>query len=256
MSSGNRNENKVFEASKESKGKALQFRLFAGLGWLIAIGLQIYAILYLLTDPINMGLLIGVIVGILILALLGSFLWKKANRLDPASEKQKVKFFVQNQLGAIMAVLAFLPLVIFIFTNKDMDGKQKGIVGGIAIVALLIAGIAGVDFDPPSIEKYTEQINQQTDVVRKLNFDSDNVYWAQHGNRYHIFQDCQHIRDREGVANGTVEESWDAKGISELCRTCQSRAIREREISESELESLMEGTTDEMMEETAEEIME
>lgn len=235
MNPGNQSEKKVFEASKESKGKALQLRLFAGLGWLVAIGLQIYAILFLLKDPINMGLLIGVIVGILILALLGSFLWKKANRLDPASEAQKVKFFVQNQLGAIMAVLAFLPLVIFIFTNKDMDGKQKGIVGGIAVAALLIAGIAGVDFDPPSIEKYTEQINQQTDVVRKLNFDSDNVYWAQHGNRYHIFQDCQHIREREGVRNGTVEDSWDAKGISELCKTCQSRAIRERNISESEL---------------------
>src|SRR5690554_7903250 len=99
--------------------------------------------------------LIVVIVVILALAITGSTLWKKANRLDPASEKDKVRFFVQNQLGAIMGVLAFLPLVILIFMNKDIDGKTKGIAGSIAVVALLVAGITGADFNPPSVEKYT-----------------------------------------------------------------------------------------------------
>src|SRR5699024_8311290 len=112
--------------------------------------------------------LIGAIVLILGLSITGSVLWKKANKLDPASEKQKVKFFIQNQLGAIMAVLAFLPLVIFIFTNKNIDGKTKGIAGTVAVIALLAAGIFGIDFNPPSVEKYTEQINAQTEEVQQL----------------------------------------------------------------------------------------
>ncbi|MCC5929420.1 MAG: hypothetical protein JJU28_09265 [Cyclobacteriaceae bacterium] len=228
---------KKFVASPESKAKAKQLRLFAILAWLVAMAGQIFAIFKLISDEMLTYLIIAIVV-ILILALVGSTLWKKANRLDPASEKDKVKFFIQNQLGAIMGVLAFLPLVILILTNKDVSGKTKGIAGTIAVIAMLVAGIAGIDFDPPSIEKYTEQINEQTDVVKKLNFDNDNVYWTKAGNRYHIFDDCQHIRGRDEINNGSVKTSWDEKGISELCKTCQNRAMRDRNISEEDLKVL------------------
>lgn len=222
---------KVFQASAESKGKAKQLRLFAFLAWIIAIAGQVFAI-YKLINNETLVWLIVVIVAILALSIIGSVLWKKANRLDPASEKEKVRFFVQNQLGAIMGVLAFLPLVILIFMNKDVDGKTKGIAGSIAVVAMLIAGISGVDFNPPSIEQYTKEINEQTATLKTLNFDDDNVYWTKAGNKYHIFEDCQHIKGREVVNNGTVKESWEQKGISELCKTCEKRAIRERDIVE------------------------
>ena len=223
-------EQKVFRASAESKGKAKQLRLFALLAWIIAIAGEVFAILKLISNETLVWLIVA-IVAILILAITGSMLWKKANRLDPASEKDKVRFFVQNQLGAIMAVLAFLPLVILIFMNKDVDGKTKGIAGSIAVVALLLAGITGADFSPPSVEQYTKEINEQTSTLKKLNFDNDNVYWTKAGNRYHIFEDCQHIKGRDEINNGTVKQSWDEKGISELCKTCQSRAVRERDIN-------------------------
>ena len=118
---------KVFEASPEARAKAKQLRLFAFLAWIVAIAGQLYSIFYLISNETLVWLIVA-IVSILILAITGSTLWKKANRLDPASEKDKVKFFVQNQLGAIMGVLAFLPLVILILMNKDIDGKTKGIV--------------------------------------------------------------------------------------------------------------------------------
>ena len=149
----------MFEASAESKAKAKQLRLFAFLVWILAMAGQIFAILKLLSDEYLVWLIV-VIVVILALAITGSYLWKKANRLDPASEKQKVKFFIQNQLGAIMGVLAFLPLVILIFTNKNLSKQTKGIGGTIAVVALLVSGITGVDFNPASIEQYTEQTKE------------------------------------------------------------------------------------------------
>lgn len=216
-------EQKVFQASPESKGKAKQLRMFAILAWLIAMIGQGFAIFKLIHDE-TMVWLIVVIVVILALSITGSLLWKKANRLDPASEKDKTRFFIQNQLGAIMGVLAFLPLVILIFMNKDVSGKTKGIAGSIAVVAMLVAGITGVDFEPPSVEKYTKEINEQTSVLKELNFDKDEVYWTTAGNKYHIFDDCQHIKGREGISEGTVKESWEKKGISELCKTCEKRA--------------------------------
>lgn len=221
----------VFEASEESKAKAKQFRIFAFLMWIIAIAGQVFAILKLISDETLVWLIV-VIVVILGLAIGASILWKKANRLDPASEKNKVKFFVQNQLGAIMGVLAFLPLVILILTNKNISGKTKGIAGSIAVVAMLIAGISGVDFNPPSVEKYTKEINEQTSTLKKLNFDNDNVYWTRAGNKYHIFEDCSHIKGNESMTNGTVKLSFEQKGISELCKTCEKKAIKERNILE------------------------
>jgi len=217
-------EQKQFTATEEAKGKAKQLRLFAFLAWIVAIAGEIFAILKLIHDDTMVWLIVA-IVGILILAVLGSYLWKKANRLDPASEKDKVKFFIQSQLGAIMAVLAFLPLVIFIFTDKNASGKTKGIAGAIAVVALLVAGISGADFNPSSVEKYTEQINAQTAEIKDLNNGIDSVYWTGKGEKLHIFSDCQHIKNKK-IFEGTVQNAWDARKIggSEICKTCIARA--------------------------------
>lgn len=222
---------KVFVASDESKAKAKQLRLFAMLSWIVAIALQIFAIFKLITNE-TMVWLIVVIVVILALAIGASVMWKKANRLDPASEKDKVKFFIQNQLGAIMGVLAFLPLVILIFTNKNIDGKTKGIAGSIAVVAMLVAGISGVDFNPPSVEKYTKEINEQTATLKKINLNNDLVYWSSAGNKYHIYEDCYHIANRKIKSSGTVKESFEKKGISELCKTCEKKAMAANNITE------------------------
>lgn len=238
-------EKKQFVATPEAKGQAKQLRLFAMLAWIVAIGGEVFAILKLLNNEMLTWLIVAIVV-ILALALTGSFLWKKANRLDPASEKDKVRFWVQSQLGAIMGVLAFLPLVILIFTNKDLDGKTKGIAGAVGVVALLVAGIAGADFNPPSIEKYTEEINAQTDVIRDLNNGVDHVYWTtKAGERYHLFEDCQHIKGRE-LAGGTVKDAWEARkiGDSQLCKTCEKRAMKLKEERSNTLEDLIPSAPD------------
>lgn len=221
---------KVFVASPEAKSKAKQFRIIAIISWILAMAGQAFAALKLISDETLVWLVVAIVV-ILILAVTGSTLWKKANRLDPASEKDKTRFFIQNQLGAIMGVLAFLPLVILIFTNKDASGKTKGIAGSIAVVAMLVAGISGVDFDPPSVEKYTEEINAQTETLKDLT-DTDNVYWSTSGNKYHVYEDCRSLKGRENISNGSVKESWDKKGISELCLFCKKKAMKAKGITE------------------------
>ncbi|MCB0526591.1 MAG: hypothetical protein R3A50_12135 [Saprospiraceae bacterium] len=219
-------ETPAFVASAESKSKATNLRIFAFVAWLAAIGLEVYAILLLRKPPVNMTWLIGLIVVTLILAVLGNMLWKKSNRLDPASEKDKARFFIQNQLGAIMGVLAFLPLVIMIFTNKDLSGKQKGLVGSIAVVAMLIAGITGVDFNPPSQEQYAEQTKEVQDLMGGAN----HVYWTKSGKSYHLYSTCGYINSNRTneIFEGTVAQARELKNITDLCDRCANQAKKEQ----------------------------
>lgn len=178
-----------------------------------------------------MGWLIGLIIGALIFAVIGNLLWRKANRLDPASEKNEFKFFVQNQLGAIISVLAFLPLVVLIFTNKNLRGKQKGIVGSIAVAALAIAGLTGTDFDPPSKEQYAGQTRQ----VEILNNGVNSVYWTKSGKSYHLYQDCSYIntvRAKE-IFEGKVAQARELKKITDLCDRCQNKAKKAKALEVS-----------------------
>ncbi|MFO7722599.1 MAG: hypothetical protein R6V49_05170 [Bacteroidales bacterium] len=216
-----------FVASRESKAKARNLRLLAVLAWVIALGLQIGAIIILRKAPVNMTWLIILIVADLIFAIAGNILWKKSNRLDPASVKEKTKFFIQNQLGTIISIIVFLPLVILIFTNKNLSGKQKGLVGTIAVAAMLIAGITGVDLNPPSQEEYQEQ----TEQVESLNDGVDLVYWTKSGKSYHLYQDCSYINtDRtDEIFEGTVAQAREMKNITDLCDRCERRALKAQE---------------------------
>jgi len=221
-----------FVPSPENKGKATRLRVIAGILWILAIGAQVAAISLLFKEPINMTWIIVLIVIDLILAVAGSILWKKSNRLDPASEKNKFMFFMQSQLGLVVAVIAFLPLIIFILTSKNLDGKQKGILGAIAGVALLIAGVTGIDFNPPSIEQYTEEANR----VEWLNDGMNFVYWTPSGSVYHLYNDCSYITSARTseVFEGNVAQARELKNITSLCSRCENKAIREKGLNEED----------------------
>ena len=212
----------TWKPSEESKSKATTFRIIAALSWAVAIGLQVFAYFKLQEVPVSMAWMIGLILGALVFAIIGNVLWKKSNRLDPASEKNKFKFFVQNQLGLIISVLAFLPMVILIFTSKNLNGKQKGILGTLAIAALAAAGLTGTEFNPASVEQYTEQTQQ----VELLNNGVNQVYWTPSGKSYHLFQDCGYINGKRTneIFEGTVAKARELKKITDLCDRCQNKA--------------------------------
>lgn len=180
----------------------------------------------------------------LALAVTGSILWKKSNRLDPASEKNKLLFFMQSQLGLVVAVIAFLPLIVFILTSKNLDTKQKGILGGIAGVALLIAGITGVDFNPPSVEQYTEQTARVEELTG-----NNLVYWTKSGTKYRLFDDCHSINKdaTTEIFEGSVANARELKNISELCKFCENNAAKEQEANstnefQEDVEDVLEST--------------
>ncbi|MEO5810327.1 MAG: hypothetical protein ABIR51_09790 [Sphingomicrobium sp.] len=153
---------KEWRATHDQGSAAKRLRIFAALAWIVAIGGEVAGITLLRQhkfDHGNLPLLIGLLVGIAIFAIAGSLMWKAANKQDPARASDKAKFFFQNQLGAIITLVAFLPLVVLIFMDKDMDPKNKKIAGGVGAVLAVVATLIGVSWNPPSVEQYTKDMN-------------------------------------------------------------------------------------------------
>ncbi|MBK0420862.1 hypothetical protein JD292_02050 [Leucobacter sp. CSA2] len=214
----------VWTPTPEAKAKANRLRLISWAAWIVAIAVEAFAIFWVLKQvPVNMVLLIILIVVTGILSVGGSLCWKQANRLDPASEADKVRFFVQNQLGAIVAVVAFLPLIILIFMDKNMSGKQKALAGGIGIVVLIISGLFGTTFESPSQEQYA----QETNIVQELT-GKDEVFWVKGGSVFHV---CEQVPDvnkesKDGqIYQGTVAAAHEA-GKDRLTKRWQSEATQ------------------------------
>jgi hypothetical protein len=244
----------AWRATKDQKSKATRLRLFAAIAWVIAIGGEIAGIVLLLQnkfDEGNLPLLIGLLVGIAVFAIAGSLMWKAANKHDPASKEEAFKFFVQNQLGAIITIIAFLPLLAMIFLDKDMDPKNKKIAGGVGAALAVVATLFGVSYNPPSVEQYTEDMNEcaaqikanlpttacspkvaeqaqeiarDTDAVADATGGSDVVYWIAppEGQTKHdsprVFHLCADVSPLNGktVVSGSVTEAYaqNAKRIT------------------------------------------
>jgi len=154
---------KEWRATHGQESAAKRLRIFAALSWVIAICGEVAGVVLLYRhkfDHGNLPLLIGILVGIAIFAIAGSLMWKAANKQDPARESDKARFFFQNQLGAIITLIAFLPLIVLIFLDKDMDPKNKKVAGGVGVVLAIVATLFGVSYHPPSVEQYTQDMNK------------------------------------------------------------------------------------------------
>ncbi len=201
--------------TKDSKSRATGLRIGAVILWLFAIACEVLCILYLNgtffvpsegLEILNitlqpMTILIIGIVADLILVIIGSQLWKKANHINPISKKNKVKFFLWNQMGLIVAVIAFMPLIIFLLKDKNLDAKTRKIVSVVAAIALIIAGAASIDYSPVSQEELAEA---------QATYGDDNVYWTTFGKSYHIDENCHTLNRSKTIYYGTIEEAFEA----------------------------------------------
>jgi hypothetical protein len=235
VSSGTPDENRQkFVPTADAKGEAKGFRMKAILFWILAIMAEIIAMVILFKKDPEMALstgkrvlLIAILIIDLILLLVGSTFWKKANRYSPASKADGFMFILQNQLGVIIAAIAFVPVIILAFIRKEY------LVGAIAVI-LGIGGAAGsADWNPPSQEEYAAQI----DEVKALT-GNDFVYWTKSGTKFHLYNDCRYINTSKTseIFEGSVADARKEKNITELCSACKSRVMKEKGITDEQLQ--------------------
>jgi hypothetical protein len=208
-----------------TRQNALPYRVFAIICWVLAITAEVFAILFILNKiaikalintPYNWIPWAVCLALDLIFVIIGSLLWKKGNHLDPASKKNKTRFWIHNNLGVIVSIIAFLPFIILVLTDKKSDKKTKTIAVVAAAVALAIAIPFGVDWNPLSQEEMLE------------NAHIDTVCWSETGSVYHLYEDCYHLNGtpklRRGPSATAIEE-----GKTRMCKTCEVRAAKEAE---------------------------
>ena len=195
-------------------GNSLGYRLGAVALWVLALGMEIVALL-IFTGKINLTFmpslwqLIIALVLDLAFVIIGAQLWKKANRIKPASEKNKFLFWLWNNMGVIVCAVCFIPFVILALTNKEADKKTKAIAVVVAVIALLIGGVASYDFNPVSQEMQQAAM----DAIQ------DDVYWSPFGKVYHTHDDCQALNQSDTLTYGSVEEAI-AANRTRLCAFC------------------------------------
>jgi len=232
----------TFVPTAEAKAQAGKLRMYGILLWVLAVVAEIAAMIILFKKDPEVALstvprvaLIVILLIDLVLLIAGSMFWKKANRFDPASNQDVLKFFFQNQLGVVVAVIAFLPVVILAFIKKEY------LVGAIAALFMVGGGLASADFKPPSKEEYAKQSNYVNELMG-----ADHVYWTKSGTKYHLYQDCQYLksdRTTEIFEGGTVADAYANNSkikpdMSSLCSACEKRAAKEKGWTDEQLQEM------------------
>ena len=206
----------------QTKQSTVGLRVGAIVLWVLAIASEILALLvavqkfaprFLDAMPLWVPVIVLLVLDLVFL-IIGSQLWKKANHINPMSEKNKAVFWLWNNLGLVVAVLAFVPFIVLLATNKDADPKIKKIGAIAAIVALLIGGVASYDFNPVSLEQKEAAMEAITTTV----------YWTntRSGKAYHTHEDCQALNQTDELVAGTVEQAIAANRVK-LCYFCAKR---------------------------------
>lgn len=208
-----------------TRQNALPYRIFAIICWVLAIAAEVFAILFFThkvdfsftTENPGWTISWAVCLGLdLIFVIIGSLLWKKGNHLDPASKKNKVRFWLHNNLGVVVSIIAFLPFIIIVLTDKNANKKTKTIAVIAAAAALVIAGLFSYDWNPLSQEEMLE------------NAHIDTVFWTESGTVYHAYEDCSHLNHSYEIFKGDSATAIE-KGKTRMCKTCEARALKEAE---------------------------
>ena len=170
-----------------------------------------------------------------ILCVVGARLWIHANHIHPTKSHNKVVQFIWNQLGVIMAGIIFAPLAIILIINrKDLPQKTKAIVAAVLALVFVGASAGSADYHPVTQDKVDETVQQLTEEAEGYGFtDGDGVRWTKYGNCYHIFSDCQSIRNSnpDNCTDGTIEEAVESNR-ARLCSFCIKRYAEAKEAGE------------------------
>ena len=214
---------KIVRADGTSVPGAGGLRISCCVMWILAIVAEIIAILilngtiYVPDDNFTMWLLIPLAVDFVLVIVAGQ-LWKKANDRDPASEKNKFKFFLQNQLGMIMALICFVPFIVLLLSNKKLEKGTKKLVSIVAVIMLIVAGLFSFDWNPAS----AEDLAAAEDSARAAG--KGNVYWTTFGKSYHYDEECHTLSRSSKLYTGTISEAFEANR-SDPCDFCVKQLL-------------------------------
>ena len=217
-------------AAPVKSGNATGLRIAAVLFWVVALALEVLAIALILEkllilpkiDPLYKG--IAALALDMIFVIIGAQFWKKANHIDPASQKNAVKFWLWNNMGVIVAAVAFIPFIILLLTNKEADKKTKVVGTVVAAIFLAISGLASYDWNPVSQEAVIAATKGQS------------VYWTEHGKKFHTHDDCQALDRSETLINGSAKEAMDS-GRGTICKFCEKRDEKELQAAQEAVEA-------------------
>lgn len=207
------------EMHAERKGNALPFRIGAIVLWVLGIVFEVLAILTMNSTlqlpqfPLMTWVIIFLVLD-LVVVVAGSQLWKRANHISPASKENKLAYWVQTDLGILIAVIAFAPVIILMLQNKNLDKKTKQICSVVAGLALVVAVGSGIDYHPT-----TQEDLDQAEAGAAVLSDDGLAYWTEFGKVYHFNPDCQYIKNSSTIYSGTIQDAVDA-GRYKGCSGC------------------------------------
>lgn len=232
---------KAVELRAEGKS-ATGLRIGAIVLWIAALACEILAIrMFNLAEE---TLSIVFIVADAITCIIGSLLWKRSNKIDPPSKKNKFTFFLKSQLGLIACLICFIPLGILLLKNQNLSAKSKKLIAIIAAVAFLGTAGASLDYAPVSAE---EVAHAEAMMAATGNVNGD-VFWTRWGKSYHV-EGCHTLNNTkpENLFSGSIAEAMAAKR-SDPCDFCFKDV---EELDSETLEALVEGLEDVVTDEAA-----
>jgi len=200
--------------SENRKKNAMKFRIPAIILWVLALGAEAAAV-YMFNINQMTWLIVALVVDA-VFVIIGSLLWKKANHVSPCTSKSKVVCFLQNQLGVIAALLAFIPFGIYFLKNsKNLSPKMKQIIA--VLLGVLVIGSVGasIDYRPAT----PESVAQAEEAAAANGTFSGTVYWTQFGKSYHLDPDCSSLSRTTVLIQGTIEEAFEQKRF-DPCNFC------------------------------------
>jgi hypothetical protein len=206
----------------EATGEVGNKRIVAIVLWVVAIIFEALAFMNVMQDSPIYGKLPGfdpLVWMIIFLALdliciiIAGQLWKKANHIDPPSEKNAFEFFIKSQLGAILSIIAFVPFIILTLLDQNADKRTKTIAVAVAAVMMLVGGGTSADFNPVSSEDL--QAMQQN----AIELGDGTVYWTKSGKVYHLNPNCHHIINSETIYSGDAAAAYE-HGLTRPCKDC------------------------------------
>ncbi|OZG69322.1 hypothetical protein [Bifidobacterium eulemuris] len=208
------------------RSQAMPLRIVAFVLWLVGIVMEVLAVLEMNGTFNFPGLdrMWWVIILLVVdfgFVLAGSLTWNRANSIDPASKKNAVAYWIQTELGVIIAVIAFAPIILLTLMNKDLDKKTKTVCSIVAGVALVAAGLGGANWQPTTSEAY-----DQAEVAAAQLADDGEVYWTASGDVYHFNPDCPHLKRSAEIYSGTIEEAFADNHKTRACKDCATEGGR------------------------------